>query len=312
MKNYTGCIIFSAQDSFFYFNTHFDSINFTYRKSDFIIIGEREQKQNSDPLMELDSDDLLESMKVNLTFTNIVGRIINQTDSERERIVNLHLLDAIMNNEEELFKDYARTLIKLHHTEKTMEVRESLFRIPKIVTALNFFGIQHNGFTTHKRFDDLLLQTIDNVAVKIQNLYKRTNRKESAIKELLVQADNECSDEMLIQARKQWLYYSAKLMQIVKDNSSYLIEFLIGSTLRKGNQERAIDNLKNKYKLTQLDERTRRLIALARYKVVYTENVEEETIPLSPSFAFILCQELFLDKKETFALHSKNARINLN
>ncbi|EMD43603.1 Hypothetical protein EHI5A_007360 [Entamoeba histolytica KU27] len=311
INDFTGCIIFSSKDPYYYVNTEFDSINFTYRRSDFIVFQEKERKEDrQDELMKLDIENVIDMMEVKQPFFNLIGRIINQTSFQQEKFIHSHLLNSLINNDLESFQSFADTFIKLKHTDKIMEVRECLFRIRKIPYSINFFGVPLDAITSHQRFNDLLNTFIEQEAKKIETLYKSSSRKEYANKQLLNDA-NECNEDLIQQARKQWFYYSTKLNKILKNNPNWLIEFLIGSSLRKGSQERAIEKLKNKYKLFNCEEKTRRLVALARYKVVYTEQIENETILLSPSFAFILSQELFLTKEETFALQSNNAIIHL-
>ncbi|ELP86757.1 hypothetical protein EIN_308530 [Entamoeba invadens IP1] len=301
--DFTGCVVFNAVDGFYYMNTEFDSVNFNYRKSDFIVISEKD-KDTHNKLMELDITPVVQSMKGDESFGALVSKIVNQTDALREKAVNYQLLRALVTKSRGDLDDFSYVLFNLIHTDERIKVKEELFRVPKVPHAPNFFGIQLEPMTPYFRFEELFNGFVEDEARKIEAFYKKDIREKSALKVLMSQAEM-CSDEDLENARKQWFHYSVQLKKILDGEQNWLLQFVCGAALKKGGIERSIESLRRRYRMYNGAPDVRKKVALARYRVVYTEKISQEKAYLSPSFAFLMAETLFLKEQDTFAFSSR-------
>ena len=311
LKIFKGVIVFNSKDNFYYLNSTFDNINFSFRSCDFIIIAESREGTKKG-LMQYDSTEVVSCMNVNKPFNKLLDVIINQIDLPRKRNLQMHLINSLVNRQMDDFGIYATLLFKLYHTDRIGDVKEGLFNIPFIQTDTNFFGIPLPLNSPQYAFNAMINKFIEQKTNYYIDRFKSNDRKECACRKIL-EDSYDCNEDYILQAKKQWQTYSRKLAEILGIDKTPTMEFLTGSTIHRSNTiQNQIEGLKKKYRMYSASENERKLTALARYQVVYSQDIQNCPILLSPSFAYIMADLLFINKENQFIIRKTNYEVQAN
>ncbi|KAL7712394.1 hypothetical protein QTN25_009941 [Entamoeba marina] len=225
-------------------------------------------------------------MDQEIIFNQYVSKILTQMDEQSIKLLKSHLLISLMEKNMSSFQSFATTYLKLMHTDKLVEVKEEVFGLHKVSTPINFFGVQLLEGSKKKGYEFL---------------QKFQESKEMICNKTLLEKSKSLPSNIMDQTRKQWFRYSSELGNILKGSPTTQMEYFVGASLKGGSIEHQLEHLKKKYRIFN-SPIERKQIALARYRLVYTEPLNQKNIILSPSFAYLIPEDLFINSNEAFAV----------